>query len=117
MYYLDMWCRFVSEEPMIPNPAKAKEASAYMNKALQCYQWLAAGAVDKGKCMWSTMPKHHYSAEMAYQGLHLNPRFVWTCGSEDYVGELNELCASCMHSVSSFHVPFLMDGNIPYFRA
>ena len=54
---------------MVPNFERAKEAVGYMNKALQCYQWLAADAVDKGKCMWSMVPKHHYSAEMAYQGL------------------------------------------------
>ena len=71
-----------------------------MNKALQCYHWLASDAVYKGKCMWSMVPKHHYSAEIAYQGLYLNLRFVW---------KLSDLGASCMRSVSSFHVPFLMD--------
>ena len=86
MFNLDMWYNFVYAEPMVPNSERAKEAVGYMNKALQCYQWLAADAVDKGQCMWSMVPKHHYSAEMAYQALYLNPRFVWTYGSEDYVG-------------------------------
>ena len=94
MFNLDMWSNFVYAEPMVPNFERAKEAVGYMNKALQCYQWLAAGAFDKGKCMWSMVPKHHYSAEMAYQGLYLNPRFVWTYGSEDYVGKLSDLGAS-----------------------
>ena len=41
MRNLDMWCNFVYEQPMVPNPARAKEAIGYMNKALQCYQWLS----------------------------------------------------------------------------
>ena len=68
MHNLDMWYNFVYEQPMVPNPARAKEAIGYMNQALQCYQWLAADAVEKGKCMWSMVPKHHYSAEIAHQG-------------------------------------------------
>ena len=117
MHNLDIWYSFVYEQPMVPNPARAKEAIGYMNKALQCYQWLAADAVDKGKCMWSMVPKHHYSAEMAYQGFFLNPRFVGTYGSEDYVGKLSELGASCMRGVSSFHVPFLMDAKYSIFQS
>ena len=117
MHNLDMWYNFIYEQPMVPNPARAKEAIGYMNKALQCYQWLAADAVDKGKCMWSMVPKHHYSAEMAHQGFFLNPRFVWTYGSEDYVGKLSELGASCMRGVSSFHVPFLMDEKYSIFQS
>ena len=40
-----------------------------------------------------------------------------TYGSEDYVGKLSELGASCMRGVSSFHAPFLMDEKYSIFQS
>jgi len=117
MANLDLWYNFIYEEPLVPHPARAQEAMAYMDKALQCYQWLAADAVAKEKCMWSMVPKHHYSCELAGQALYLNPKFVWTYGSEDYVGKLSALGASCMRGVAAFHVPFLMDEKYSIYQS
>eukprot|EP00439_Symbiodinium_sp_Y106_P027606 s8105_g3.t1 len=88
MKFLDLYTAAI-----IPSSSEGMGAFTSLNRALQNYQWLAAQAVSEGKCLWSMVPKLHYSAELAGQARFLNPRFVWCYGSEDYVGTMQILVA------------------------
>ena len=103
---LNLFYTFLYESNIVPTAAQANSGFKSLNRMLQSYQRLAARAVEEGKCMWSMVPKHHYSAELCKQGRYLNPRFCWTYGSEDYVGSIAELGSSCLKGCPTFHMPF-----------
>ncbi|CAE7234327.1 ANK3 [Symbiodinium sp. CCMP2592] len=108
MKFLDQFYDFLYTAAIIPSGSEGMKAFTSLNRALQSYQWLAAQAVADGKCLWSMVPKHHYSAELAGQARFLNPRFVWCYGSEDYVGTIADLGSTCLRGSPTFHMPFGM---------
>ena len=108
MKFIDQFYDFLYTAPIIPSSSEGMRAFTSLNRALQSYQWLAAQAVSEGKCLWSMVPKHHYSAELAGQARFLNPRFVWCYGSEDYVGTIADLGSTCLRGSPTFHMLFGM---------
>lgn len=69
------------------------------------YQWLSKEAARQEKCLWSMTPKFHYMHHLVAQSRFLSPKASRLYGSEDMVGKICKLGASCLASTPSHKMP------------
>ena len=64
------------------------------------YNYLARQAASVNTKLWKLSPKLHMFLNLtmvvsAVGGTYINPRFYWTYGDEDLIGQLIEVAESC----------------------
>lgn len=79
------------------------------------YQWLAKDAFTRGETMWSVVQKHHMTCHLPDQAKWVNPRYVWTYGSESFMGNMVKLASACLHGTQAKGVPIKMIGKWKFF--
>ena len=84
-------------------------------KMLINYQWLAKEAFQKRETLWSVVQKHHMTCHLPQQAQWVNPRYVWTYGSESYMGTMVKLASACLHGTQAKGVPPKMIAKWRFF--
>ena len=65
--------------------------------------------------MWSIVQKHHVTCHLPDQAKWVNPRYVWTYGSESFMGNMVKLASACLHGTQAKGVPAKMIGKWRFF--
>ena len=87
----------IDEEGRFLSAASETELAALGNEFGLVYASLHAEAAAAGKRLWKLVPKMHLFIHLTTQQVRYagNPRFFWTYGDEDMVGQLVEVAQSC----------------------
>ena len=87
--------------------ANAKKEFPVLAQALTgIYQRLASSAFEHGQTLWKLSPKMHLFVHLCEVQAVLNPRFFWTYGDEDLVGQIIDIAATCHPWTLPFTVLF-----------
>jgi hypothetical protein len=73
----------------------AEDLANGMEKALLMYNRLAVTALQQGRLLWKTLPKHHALTHIGYDGYGTNPRAVHCYADEDMVGRMKNIYVKC----------------------
>ena len=87
--------RFLSEE-------EHGAVADSMERALDCYNFLAKEASENGECLWKLQPQMHMVTHMAYDmAKEANPRRVQCFADEDMVDRFKRLVHACHAATAS----------------
>lgn len=105
MRNLAMLCDIIDRNQWFLSDAEHGLFSTCVQHFLVHYQWLNKEAARARKCLWSITPKFHFMHHLVDQAKFLSPKATRLYGSEDMVGRMAKLGASCLSGNPSHSVP------------
>ena len=81
--------------------AEYEESLALGKAFLDAYLFLHHWSLEKDRCSFHIVAKHHTFIHLLWNSKYLNPRMQWCFKGEDFVGQISKLTHSISMGVSS----------------
>ena len=81
--------------------AEYEESLALGKAFLDAYLFLHHWSLEKDRCSFHIVAKHHTFIHLLWNSRYLNPRMQWCFKGEDFVGQISKLTHSISMGVSS----------------